>query len=161
MSQIPEDVMKLAEDALRDAVKLAAKANAKHSDWEAARTTIARAILTDREAREQAPYSHAVAIVEALARLAEYGVPVDIQEALVHGSASYGIRTGALAAVLSVPQQHLSVDRKLIEQAHATMRACGWHLAIGAEIQGDGVLEAACAEIEEKFRAALATEGKV
>jgi len=57
MTQIPEDVMKLAEDALRDAVKLTAKANAKHSDWEAARSIIARA-LTDREAREQAPYSH-------------------------------------------------------------------------------------------------------
>lgn len=39
-------------------------------------------------------------LVLALARLTQFGVPVDLQEALVHGSAAMGIRPGALAAAM-------------------------------------------------------------
>lgn len=41
------------------------------------------------------------AVTAALARLAEHGVPVDIQEVLVHGNVSLGVPPGALAAALS------------------------------------------------------------
>lgn len=44
----------------------------------------------------------------------------------------------------------------LMTKAHAVMRACGWQLAIGAEPQSDGVLEAACTEIEAEFAEHLA-----
>jgi hypothetical protein len=43
----------------------------------------------------------------------------------------------------------------LIALARPVMRECGWHLAVAAEPQGDGVLEAACTEIEDKFALAL------
>jgi len=35
------------------------------------------------------------------------------------------------------------------------MRECGWQLAISAEPQGDGILEAACTEVEADFADAL------
>lgn len=41
--------------------------------------------------------------------------------------------------------------RQLIRLAHPVMRECGWHLASAAEPISDGVLEAACSEIEQKF----------
>lgn len=39
----------------------------------------------------------------------------------------------------------------LMTKAHAVMRECGWQLAISAEPAGDGILEAACTEIEADF----------
>lgn len=45
----------------------------------------------------------------------------------------------------------LTVPFKLIKEAHAVMRACGWKLAPAAATSDDGVLEAAAAEIEEAF----------
>lgn len=47
------------------------------------------------------------------------------------------------------------VPRALLIKAHAVMRECGWHLAIATEPQGDGVLEAACTEVEGDFAAFL------
>lgn len=44
----------------------------------------------------------------------------------------------------------------LMRKAHAVMLACGWHLAPASDPIGDGTLEAAAAEIEADFRAALA-----
>lgn len=49
----------------------------------------------------------------------------------------------------------LAEMRHLMRRAHAVMRECGWQLAITAEPQGDGVLEAACTEIEADFAEAL------
>jgi len=47
-------------------------------------------------------------------------------------------------------------ERKTIAEAHTVMRECGWQLAPGSDnVSGDGVLEVAAAEIEEKFRAML------
>lgn len=43
----------------------------------------------------------------------------------------------------------------LMHKAHAVMRKCGWQLAISAEPQGDGILEAACTEVEADFADAL------
>lgn len=43
----------------------------------------------------------------------------------------------------------------LMHKAHAVMRECGWQLAISAEPQGDGILEAACTEVEADFADAL------
>lgn len=45
--------------------------------------------------------------------------------------------------------------RALMRKAHAAMRECGWQLAVGCEPQGDGILEAACTEIEADFADAL------
>lgn len=45
---------------------------------------------------------------------------------------------------------------RLIRLAHPVMRECGWQLAPACAAEGsDGILEAACAEIEEEFGAAL------
>lgn len=40
---------------------------------------------------------------------------------------------------------------RLMRLAHAVMRECGWQLAIACEPAGDGVLEAACSEMEADF----------
>ena len=45
----------------------------------------------------------------------------------------------------------------LMQQAHAAMRTCGWQLAPASETRSDdGVFEAALADIEDRFTAALA-----
>jgi hypothetical protein len=46
---------------------------------------------------------------------------------------------------------------KLLHEAHAAMRACGWHQAMEGDPISDGVLEAACTEIEAAFAAMLGT----
>ncbi len=48
------------------------------------------------------------------------------------------------------------VPRKLLTEAHAVMRECGWHLAAAAEPQSDGILEAARAEVEAAFAELIA-----
>ena len=57
-----------------------------------------------------------------------------------------GLRDGSLVAV----------SLKLLTEAHACMRACGWQLAPGTETDGDGVLQMAVAEIEDQFGCMLA-----
>jgi hypothetical protein len=44
-----------------------------------------------------------------------------------------------------------------MRKAHAVMRECAWQLAVGAEPAGDGILEAACSELEADFREFLAS----
>lgn len=52
------------------------------------------------------------------------------------------------------------VPRKILTEAHACMRATGWHLAMGPSHHGsDGVLEAACSDVEDRFAAMLAGRG--
>lgn len=49
---------------------------------------------------------------------------------------------------------------RLIRLAHPVMRECGWQLAPACAAEGsDGILEAACAEIEEEFGDMLRTDG--
>lgn len=45
---------------------------------------------------------------------------------------------------------------RLMMQARAAMRSCGWHIALASEPSGYGILEAACVEIEAIFGEALA-----
>jgi hypothetical protein len=45
----------------------------------------------------------------------------------------------------------LTAIRKLLTEAHACMRACGWQLATAGDPQSDGVLEAACSDVEERM----------
>ena len=47
---------------------------------------------------------------------------------------------------------------KLLREAHACMRACGWHLAPASDDGSDGVLAAAVADIEERMARLLAEE---
>lgn len=47
------------------------------------------------------------------------------------------------------------VPRKLLRKAHACMRESGWHLAMAADVHGDGVLQAAVSEVEEGFATLL------
>jgi hypothetical protein len=49
------------------------------------------------------------------------------------------------------------IPLKLATEAHACMRACGWHQAAvaGASPSGDGVLEAAVADVEARFATLL------
>lgn len=61
------------------------------------------------------------------------------------------------AAGRLVPEGCVAVERKLLTEAHACMRETGWHLAMGASRLGsDGVLEAACSDVEARMRAMLA-----
>lgn len=46
----------------------------------------------------------------------------------------------------------IPVPLKLLREAHAVMRACGWQLAPASDDGSDGVLALAAAEIEEAFR---------
>jgi hypothetical protein len=52
----------------------------------------------------------------------------------------------------------VAVPRKLLHEAHAVMRECGWQLAVGNATSGDGIIEAAAAEIEARFGALLEQE---
>ncbi len=45
----------------------------------------------------------------------------------------------------------ISVPAKLLREAHAVMRQCGWQLAPGSDDGSDGVLALAAAEVEEAF----------
>lgn len=47
------------------------------------------------------------------------------------------------------------VSVKLLREAHACMRATGWHLAPAAQTSDDGVIEAAVSEIERSFASLL------
>jgi len=55
-----------------------------------------------------------------------------------------------------VPPGWKLVPEKLLREAFAVMRECGWHLAVAAEPETDGVLEAACTEIHDQFADLLA-----
>ncbi len=60
------------------------------------------------------------------------------------------------AAGRLVPEGWVAVERKFLTEAHACMRETGWHLALGASRLGsDGVLEAACSDVEARMRAML------
>lgn len=50
------------------------------------------------------------------------------------------------------PQQTtVAVPLKLLREAHAVMRACGWQLAPASDQSDDPTLALAAAEIEEAF----------
>lgn len=65
----------------------------------------------------------------------------------------------ALARELLEGTGRVVAERKLLEAARACMRETGWHLAPGAIARGsDGILEMACAEVEQQFAAMLADD---
>lgn len=49
----------------------------------------------------------------------------------------------------------IAVPVKLLREAHACMRECGWQLAPAADDGSDGVLQAAVADVEDRFRSLL------
>ena len=51
------------------------------------------------------------------------------------------------------PAEFICIPIKLLGEAHAVMRACGWQLAPASEMEGDGVLQLAAAEVEAAFAA--------
>ncbi len=53
------------------------------------------------------------------------------------------------------PSATISVPVKLLREAHACMRECGWQLAPAADDGSDGVLQAAVADVEDRFRTLL------
>jgi hypothetical protein len=79
---------------------------------------------------------------------------VEIYRAMIDASPTF---SASPAAPTPAEGEGVFVSRKLIGEAHAVMRACGWHLAPGSELQSDGVIEAAAAEIEEQFCGLLST----
>lgn len=91
------------------------------------------------------------------ARHAEHFVASSAEETLTRDDAPFHAADTleAQAARIAVLEAERNKFRSLVELAHPTMIACGWHLAMAAEPQGDGVLEAACTEIEEKFSEAV------
>lgn len=56
---------------------------------------------------------------------------------------------------MSAKRDTVAVPRKLLNEAHACMRATGWHMAQASEPQSDGVIEAAVSDIERQFAALL------
>ncbi len=56
--------------------------------------------------------------------------------------------------------KHVIVSRKLLTEAHACMRETGWHLANTCNYSGDGVLEAACSDVEARMGAVLKEAGR-
>lgn len=65
-----------------------------------------------------------------------------------------GIPASTLASLRA--GTHVVVPRKLLTEAHACMRATGWQLAPVSEMDGDGILQLAVAEVEEQFSDLLA-----
>ena len=65
------------------------------------------------------------------------------------------LATGCVPDEASIRADQIIMSRALVEQAHAAMLETGWHLAPAHATSGDGVIEAAVAEIEERFAAAI------
>jgi hypothetical protein len=57
---------------------------------------------------------------------------------------------------MSEQQTTVPVPLKLLREAHAVMRACGWQLAPASDASEDPTLALAAAEIEGAFRDLLA-----
>lgn len=75
---------------------------------------------------------------------------------VLHCAHNLGIPASVLASLRA--GEMVAVPRKLLTEAHACMRTCGWQLAPAAE-QGtddDGVLALAVADIEAQFGELLA-----
>lgn len=101
-----------------------------------------------------------LAAVEAMARA--------IEKSLMPSSDEYahwvGQATAALTALTTLHPgigavlrgEAVVVPRKLLAEAHACMRATGWHRANTCNHSGDGVIEAAVAEVEERVGELLA-----
>lgn len=53
------------------------------------------------------------------------------------------------------PGATIPVPVKLLREAHACMRECGWQLAPAVDDGSDGVLQAAVADVEDRFRILL------
>lgn len=53
------------------------------------------------------------------------------------------------------PEPTMAVPVKLMREAHACMRACGWQLAPGNDESEDPTLALAVADIEDRFRKLL------
>lgn len=60
-------------------------------------------------------------------------------------------RTAIERVVGDCPPVMVQVPLKLLQEAHAVMRACGWQLAPASDDGSDGVLALAAAEIEAAF----------
>lgn len=74
--------------------------------------------------RNTPPETNMDELTIALARLAEHGVPVDIQELLIHGNVSLGVPPGALAAALSAapsPSLHVLPSKDDLRRALETI----------------------------------------
>lgn len=65
------------------------------------------------------------------------------------------LATGCVPGEAAIRADQIIMPRALVEQAHAAMLETGWHLAPAHATPGDGVIEAAVAEIEERFAAAI------
>lgn len=74
--------------------------------------------------------------------------------------AALTVRRLRLGETATTYDDHVMVPRKILAEAHAVMRACGWQLAPASNDVGDGVLNLAAAEIEEKIGAMLAAAKK-
>lgn len=95
-----------------------------------------------------------------------------IQKDKLHGAAMSVVRaqsaeneslrdelTASAAEIAAMRAENKRLIR-LIRLAHPVMRECGWQLAPACAAEGsDGILEAACAEIEEEFGDMLRTDG--
>lgn len=79
-------------------------------------------------------------------------VPADIQKARwtasSHAAHAAVIRLRQMPKQADLTNDWVAVPRKLLTEAHACMRACGWQLAPAAEDGTDGVLALAVADIE-------------
>lgn len=95
-----------------------------------------------------------------------------IQKDKLHGAAMSVVRaqsaeneslrdelTASAAEIAALRAENERLIR-LIRLVHPVMRECGWQLAPACAAEGsDGILEAACAEIEEEFGDMLRTDG--
>ncbi len=97
------------------------------------------------------------ALVEAMARAicaedAECG-PWDMAPRILRQA----LRDEATAALAAIEAAGFAVvPRKLLVEAQACMRATGWHLAPACVESEDGILEAACGDIEARLSDVIA-----
>lgn len=94
-----------------------------------------------------------VALVDPLLKLVEYGVPPYVQELLIYGSKTKGIRPGALDAVLSPLRERVAALAPFVSKAHEFQREAA-DLRIGkeaAEARATAA-EARVAELEAALR---------
>jgi ribosomal protein S27AE len=109
----------------------------------------------DRSAEETAPEWPAV--------ISPATAPNEV-ERMARGAAGCqcGAPPGAICKrpdCLMLPGATMAVPVKLLREAHAVMRQCGWQLAPAVEDGGDGVLALAAAQVEEAFGDLLKAPG--
>jgi hypothetical protein len=121
------------------------------NDW------LMRSRLVGHELRALEAGNNCLQAADLITRLRQERDEARLNAAIIEGvSNELDIALTASNAEAERLRADIAQATDLMRKAHAVMRECGWQLAISAEPAGDGIIEAACTEIEADFGEFLA-----